>query len=79
MALKALTPEEIAYREKTRPRSYDLSDHDELRRLLVETIGYARVSYNRQDGTDREGRLFALEALDRAHRLGFVIAPPPVS
>lgn len=74
-----LTAEEIEYREKSRPRPYDLSDKDELRRLLVETIGYARVSYNRRDGTDREGRLFALEALERARKMGFVIAMPPAS
>lgn len=71
-----MTPEELNRREKGRPRTYDLSEKDELERLLRETIGYAQVSYDRKDGTDPEGRHYALEALKRAKRLGFVLMLP---
>lgn len=74
--MKPLTAEEIAHREKTRPRPYDLSDPDELNRLLSETIGYARVSLYKKDGTDLEGRRYAYEALDRAFKAGLRLCLP---
>jgi hypothetical protein len=64
-----LTAAEIEQREKTRPRSYDLSDPVERERLLRETVGYARVGL--KYGTDTEGRRYAFGALERAFRLGF--------
>lgn len=71
----ALTAEEIEQREKTRPRSYDLSNPDELDRLLRETIGYAVVSLHKRDGTDWEGRQYACDALKRAVKMGFKLRP----
>ena len=53
------------------PRPYNLDDPEELRRLLFETIGYARVSLDRKDGTDHSGRILAYEALLLAVDLGF--------
>jgi len=65
---------EIERNEKTRPRSYDLSDPAERERLLRETVGYARVGL--KYGTDTEGRRYAFEALERAFRLGFRLTLP---
>lgn len=45
------------------PKEYDLTNKDELTRLLREVESYMRVSLNY--GTDREGRKFALQALVR--------------
>lgn len=72
---RELTAEELEHREKTRPRSFDLSNPDERDRLLRETIGYARVSLHGRDGTDWEGRRYACEALERAFRTGFRLLP----
>jgi hypothetical protein len=72
--LAPLTPEQIANRERTRPRTYDLTDPDECARLLRETAGYAQVSLHY--GTDDEGRRYASEALNRALKLGYRLVPP---
>jgi hypothetical protein len=72
--LPPLTPEQIAHRERTRPRSYDLSDPDECARLLRETAGYAKTSLHY--GTDDEGRRYASDALSRALRMGYRLVPP---
>jgi hypothetical protein len=72
--LAPLTPEQIAHRERTRPRTYDLTDPDECGRLLRETAGYAKVSLHY--GTDNEGRRYASEALERALRMGYRLVPP---
>ena len=72
--LAPLTPEQIAHREKTRPRSYDLADADECARLLREAAGYAKTSLHY--GTDDEGRRYASDALNRAFKLGYRLVPP---
>ena len=46
---------------RNRPRAYDLENEDEINRLLSELEGYMRVSL--REGTDTEGRHFALAAL----------------
>ena len=75
--LAPLTPEQIAQRERTRPRTYDLSDPDECARLFRETVGYAATSLHY--GTDDEGRRYASEALNRALRAGYRLVPPAES
>lgn len=75
--LRVMTPEEIEHREKTCPRSYDLSLQEDRDRLLRETAGYAKVSLHH--GTDDDGRRYASEALDRALRMGFRLVPPSVT
>jgi hypothetical protein len=62
--------------ETNAPRRYDLNDEAERARLLHETVGYARVSINRHDGTDRPGRVFAHEALKQAIALGYRLVGP---
>lgn len=56
------------------PRAFNLADPEERARLLRETEGFARVSRN--DGTDRAGRAFALDALSEAIAAGYRLAPP---
>jgi len=68
------TAAEIEHNEKTRPRTYDLSDQADRARLLRETVGYAMVGL--RYGTDTEGRRYAFEALERALRLGFRLTLP---
>jgi hypothetical protein len=53
------------------PRPYDLTDEADRARLLRETLGYARVSLDRKDGTDRPGREFAHDALKHALMMGY--------
>lgn len=48
--------------EKDRPRPYDLSNPDELRRLHRECWGYLHTCHHKH-GTDWEGRKFAIDAL----------------
>jgi hypothetical protein len=62
--------------ETDAPHPYDLTDETERARLLHETVGYARVSINRKDGTDRPGRVFAHEALKQAIALGYRLVGP---
>jgi len=50
--------------DDNKPRSYDLSDPAEMKRLYRETLGYLRTCH-KQHGTDWDGRRFAMEALDR--------------
>lgn len=57
-----------------RARAYDLTDPQERARLLHETYGYMNVSRN--DGTDRPGRAFALEALQKLIAEGWTLTPP---
>ena len=61
---------------KTGPRPYDLNSAEDLARLLHETAGYARVSLHRRDGTDRDGREYAYDALRQALAAGFRLVPP---
>lgn len=56
------------------PRPYELSDPDEATRLLQETHGYAITS--RHQGTDNDGRRYAIEALSRAINAGWTLVPP---
>lgn len=44
-----------------KPRPYDLTDPKEIERLYYELAGYMKVSL--EDGTDRSGRQYALDAL----------------
>ncbi len=46
------------------PRAYDITDSDDIKRLLRECRGYIRV----YAGTDTEGRRHAIEALDKLAR-----------
>lgn len=62
--------------ETNSPRSYDLTDEAERLRLLRETVGYARVSITRKDGTDLPGRVFAHEALKQAIAAGYRLVGP---
>ena len=68
------TDEELAKLEKSRPRSYDLSDEAERERLLREVVGHMRVSLFHGTG-DYEGRKYAYDALARAFRVGFRLKP----
>ena len=43
------------------PQPYDLSSYEEFQRLMKETLAYMKVSRN--DGTDRDGREYAITAL----------------
>lgn len=70
----AITAEQMAHLEKTRPRTFDLTDPDECARLLRETAGYAKTSLHY--GTDDEGRLYASDALQRALKAGYRLVPP---
>lgn len=74
--LQPMTPEETERRERTKPRSFDLSNPDELDRLLRETLGYARVSLHKKDGTDLAGREWAYIALRNALDHGYRLVPP---
>jgi hypothetical protein len=56
------------------PRPFNLDDPAERRRLLGEVVGYLAVSRN--DGTDRAGRAFALEALEKVVAQDWRLAPP---
>lgn len=44
------------------PKAYDIDNPDEVARLHRECFGYLHAS--RRSGTDREGRQFAMDALD---------------
>jgi hypothetical protein len=44
------------------PRPYDLSNPDEIKRLLLECHGYLKTCHHKH-GTDWEGRQFAIDAL----------------
>lgn len=57
--------------DPTKARPYDLTDAAERHRLLRETVGYARVSLVRGDGTDAPGREFAYAALRKALDAGY--------
>ena len=55
------------------PRKYDLSEPEELQRLYHELLGYMKVSLGSKcphcrkpikEGTDFEGREFAIKALE---------------
>lgn len=46
----------------SKPTKYDLENPEEVKRLIRELRGYMQVSLN--NGTDYDGRKFALEALD---------------
>lgn len=48
--------------ERDRPRAYDLTNPDEVRRLHRECWGYLRTCHHKH-GTDWEGRRFAMDAL----------------
>ena len=52
-----------------RPRAYDLSNPDEVARLLREVTGYMQVSL--RQGTDFDGRRFALDALKQLQAGGY--------
>ena len=45
-------------------RAYDLSIPGEFQRLVSECRGYLHTCRNEHHGTDREGRRFAIEALE---------------
>lgn len=49
---------------KNSPRPYDLSDPDEVRRLLREVSGYLNACRREHHGTDFSGRRYAIDALD---------------
>ena len=68
--------EDRAWFDANRPRAYDLNDPAERRRLLRETLGYAKVSLHGRDGTDLAGRRFAYEALRQALDGGLVDLAP---
>lgn len=71
MAKEAMKESELERRERNRPRTYDITNTEELERLLHETIGYAQVSLHNRDGTDWEGRQYAVDALRRAFKAGY--------
>lgn len=71
-----MTDAEIARWEATKPRSFDMNDEAERERLLRETVGYARVSLHKKDGTDLEGREWAYIALRNAIANGYKLVPP---
>lgn len=48
------------------PKEYELKKEGEFQRLLLELESYMKVSVN--DGTDRQGRLAALKALQDLNR-----------
>lgn len=50
--------------EILRPRAYDLATYGERVRLLREVSGYLLTCRRQHHGTDMEGRLFAIEALE---------------
>lgn len=63
MSERTYTPEELrAAIANDRPRPYDLSDPNEVRRLYRETYGYLKTCHYKH-GTDWEGRKFAIDAL----------------
>ena len=70
------TDEEVSRRETNKPRSFDITDEAELARLLRETVGYARVSLHKNDGTDLVGREWAYTALRNALDRGYKLVPP---
>jgi len=72
-----LTAADFAKIERERPRPFDLSDPSERERLMRETLGYARVSLHKKDGTDLTGREFAHDALKHALMMGYRLEPPP--
>lgn len=45
------------------PKPYDIENLSDIKRLIRELRGYMKVSL--QDGTDRTGRKYALEALEK--------------
>lgn len=61
------------------PRPYDLGDEADRGRLLRETLGYARVSLDRKDGSDLPGREFAHDALKHALMMGYRLVGPEKS
>jgi hypothetical protein len=62
--------------DRDRPRPFNLSDAAERERLMRETLGYARVSLHKKDGTDLTGREFAHDALKHALMMGYRLVPP---
>lgn len=72
--MRDITDDEASYQARMKPRAYDLTNPDELARLLRETEGYAFVSL--RDGTDSTGRRFAWEALRDVLQAGFRLVPP---
>jgi hypothetical protein len=56
------------------PRAFNLDDPAERARLLEETLAYAKV--HRRYGSDRAGRAFALEALEKVVAQDWRLAPP---
>ncbi len=58
-----------------RPRPYDLSDPEELKRLLREISGYVKAgAFIYKEGTDQLGRRYAAAALHDALSQGYTLA-----
>lgn len=51
--------------ERFRPSPYDLTQAAELVRLLRECRDYLQACKRQHHGTDFEGRIFAMDAIDR--------------
>lgn len=64
--------------ERNPPREYDLSDPQEIRRLLQECHGYL-VTCHHKHGTDWEGRQFAIDALNQYLDGRPTPVPPPLT
>jgi hypothetical protein len=47
------------------PRPYDLSDREEVKRLMREVRGYLHTCRIQHHGTDFEGRLHAIDAVEK--------------
>ncbi len=60
----------------SRPRPFNIEDQQERDRLMSETLGYARVSLHKKEGTDLKGREFAYDALKHALMMGYRLVPP---
>lgn len=69
--------------DKNPPRAYDLTKPSEIERLVRECRGYIHTCRRDHHGTDREGRQFAIEALealaDGVWKLSAEHAPAKVS
>jgi hypothetical protein len=53
-----------SFPDQNPPRKYDLTDPAEVQRLMREVRGYLQTCYRQNHGTDKEGRGFALEAMN---------------
>lgn len=60
-----MTTAEPLVPDQNPPRPFDITKPEEQRRLFRELRGYISTCRNQHHGTDRAGRMHAMEALDR--------------